>query len=250
MHKFFANSLFIGKKLEILPHCHSTNNVALEMLNQAPQPEGTVVITENQTSGKGQRGNHWESEPYKNLTFSIILNPNFLAPADQFYLNMVASLGVSDALKSELTGVSIKWPNDIYARNKKISGILIENSLKGGVIENAVIGIGINVNQTDYREAKATSMAEITLQSYDLNDIFNRVIKSIEKYYLLMRQGSFARIREAYLSNLYWLNEVHLFQADTVFSGEIVDVDERGRLVIQSNAYRTAYDIKEIVFLE
>ena len=250
MHKFFANSLFLGKKLEILPHCHSTNNVAVEMLGAGTQPEGTVVITENQMAGKGQRGNSWESEPHKNLTFSVILNPHFLAIKDQFYLNMITSLGILEALQTELNEVTIKWPNDIYVQDKKICGILIENLLKGGLIEHSIVGIGLNVNQISFIDAKATSMAELTLQSYDLNDIFNRVIQSIEKYYLQMRNGNLSGIRKSYLSNLYWLNEVHLFEADTVFSGEIVDVDENGRLVVESNSYKTAYDIKEITFLE
>ncbi len=251
MHKFFANSLFIGKKLQYLPHCHSTNKVAAELLTKSNPPEGMVVLTENQTAGKGQRGNHWESEPGKNLTFSIILYPNLLLIKDQFYLNMIISLGVADALKTELgIDVKVKWPNDILVNDKKISGILIENALRSTAIEHAIVGIGLNVNQTMFPVEKATSMAELTLMNYDLNNVFNQVIQSIEKYYLLIRSGDLKRIKQAYLSNLYWINEVHLFESDGVFSGQIVDIDDGGKLVVESNQQRDAYDIKEISFLK
>lgn len=251
MHKFFANSLFLAKKLEILPHCHSTNKVAADLLNKERPPEGTVILTEDQTAGKGQRGNQWESEPYKNLTFSIIFYPHFLLIRDQFYLNMIISLGISEALKPELGNeVKVKWPNDIYVNDYKICGILIENAIKGSMMEHSIIGIGLNVNQTLFSVDKATSMSELTLMNYDLNDVFNRVIQSIEKYYLLLRNGDLDKIKKAYLNNLYWINEVHLFESNGVFSGQIVNVDEVGRLVIESNQKRDTYDIKEVTFIK
>lgn len=251
MHKFFANSLFVGKKLEILPHCHSTNKVAVEMLTHEKLPEGTIILTENQTSGKGQRGNQWESEPHQNLTFSVIFYPGFLFIKDQFYLNMIASLAVADALKTFFAkDVKVKWPNDVYVNDKKICGILIENTLKGTVIEHSVIGIGLNVNQSEFTVEKATSMADLTLMNYDLNDVFNRVIQSIEKYYLLLRQGDLKSIRLIYLENLYWMKETHLFESNAVFSGQIVDIDEVGRLVVESGSHTNVYDFKEIKFLK
>ncbi len=251
MNKFFANSLFVGKKLEILPHCHSTNRVAVKMVTHAKPPEGTIVLTENQTSGKGQRGNQWESESSQNLTFSIIFYPGFLFIKDQFYLNMIASLAVVDALKIFIANrIKVKWPNDVYVNDKKICGILIENTLKGTVIEHSVVGIGLNVNQSEFSIEKATSMADLTLISYDLNDVFNQVILSIEKYYLLLRQGGLKSIRQVYLENLYWMNEMHLFESNEIFSGQIVDIDEVGRLIVESGSERGAYGYKEIKFLK
>ena len=251
MHKFFANSLFIGKKLENLPHCHSTNQIAGEMLNHDRPPEGTVVITDNQTAGKGQRGAQWESAAGQNLTFSILFYPHFLLIKHQFYLNMIISLGVARALQHELGGkVKIKWPNDILVSDKKICGILIENSLKGSKIEYSITGIGLNVNQKEFAYEKATSLSDLTLTDYDLNDVFNKVIRGIEQYYLMLKAGDLDKIRSDYLDNLYWLNERHVFDAQGIFSGQIVDVDETGKLLVETNHQVNAYDIKEIVFVE
>ncbi len=251
MHKFFANSLFLGKKVEILPHCHSTNEVAVEMLVHEKLPEGTIIITEDQTKGKGQRGNQWESEPGKNLTFSLVLYPKSLSIKDQFYLNMITSLGICSALRNFLSsGIKVKWPNDVYVNNRKICGILVENALKGSTIEQTVIGIGLNVNQTEFIVEKATSMADLTLMNYDLNEVFDKVVQSIEKYYLQLKHSELKSIRQDYLDNLYWMNELHVFDSNGVFSGQIVDIDENGKLVVESNNERAAYDIREISFIK
>ena len=148
------------------------------------------------------------------------------------------------------TKVKVKWPNDIYVGDRKICGILIENSIRGNLIENTVVGIGFNVNQVEFEVDKATSLAELTLEDYDLMNVLESIIRSVEKYYLKLRSGKFDEIRKEYLSNLYWLNETHLFGADRVFSGQIVDIDAFGRLVIESNNERSTYDIKEIAFIE
>src|SRR5690348_13137008 len=104
----------MGHSLVFMPECHSTNGEALRLLqDNPPVAEGTVIITDNQTAGRGQRGNTWESEPGKNLTFSIILKPTFLHPKDQFKLNMCVSLALHDYLTSQLQDVKIKWPNDM-----------------------------------------------------------------------------------------------------------------------------------------
>lgn len=251
MHKFFANSLFIGKKLEILPHCHSTNQVAGEILVKEKPHEGTIILTENQQAGKGQRGASWESNPGENLTFSIILYPSFLLIKHQFYLNIIVSLAVAGALRKHIGhGIKVKWPNDIYVGDKKICGILIENGLRGTQIEHTVVGIGLNVNQLEFKSEKATSLSEMTLEQYDLNVVFNEVIQNVEKHYLLLKSGQLERIKSLYLDNLYWINETHLFDANGVFSGQIVDVNESGKLIVESNHVKHSYDIKEIAFVE
>ena len=120
MYKIPANTLFTGKNLVFVPDCPSTNTLALEISQQSPVKEGTVVITDQQTAGKGQRGNTWEAEPRQNLTFSLILKPTFLAVNKQFYLNIVICLALKDYLRQKTSGpVHIKWPNDILVHQKK-----------------------------------------------------------------------------------------------------------------------------------
>ena len=123
----------------------STNTVAIELLKKEELPEGTIIWADEQTKGRGQRGNSWESEPGTNLTISIILFPHFLKAEDQFLLSKVTSLAITDYLANRFNQVTIKWPNDIYVANDKIAGILIENSIIGSSFEYAVIGIGLNI---------------------------------------------------------------------------------------------------------
>ena len=133
-----AKTLFIGKNIINLSECHSTNDYFSSLLKEKKQPEGTLIITENQTRGKGQRGNVWAVEPGKNLTFSINLYPRMLPARYQFFLNMVISLGITESLNelfSKLTFL-IKWPNDIYVNGCKTGGILLENFVNNNFIKN------------------------------------------------------------------------------------------------------------------
>ena len=177
MYKIPANTLFIGKNLVFVPECPSTNTLALEISQQSPVKEGTVVITDSQTAGKGQRGNTWEARPELNLTFSVILKPGFLAINKQFYLNVLISLGLRDYLK-EKTSVTayIKWPNDILVHGKKISGILIENQLRGSLLLNSIAGIGLNLNQKEFGSRSATSLSLLTGNEFDRSEELPRII--------------------------------------------------------------------------
>ena len=158
MHKFFAKTQFLGKKVVFLPECHSTNEEAQSLLNDQ-LIEGTTIITTNQKKGKGQRGNVWESEPGQNATFSTILKPKFISPANQFLLHLISSLAIHDALFPILgKKMKIKWPNDIYYNDFKICGVLIENTIRGNRIEYAIIGIGININQTNFEHPNISSL--------------------------------------------------------------------------------------------
>ena len=144
----------------------------------------------------------------------------------------------------------MKWPNDIYVGDNKICGILIENSLKGTSIEHTTVGVGLNVNQELFSSDKATSMKEISLIKYDLAEVLDQVLQSIEKNYLKLRSGDLKGIQQEYLENLYWINETHLFDSNGIFSGVIVGVDEKGSLIVTSNGESSTYDIKEIRFIE
>ena len=136
-----------------LDETHSTSNYLLELCQQSVQPleEFTTVTASFQTAGKGQRGNSWESEAGKNLLFSFVLYPKFLEARQQFLLSQFVSLAIKEELESIIKEISIKWPNDIYWREKKLCGILIEHQLCRSHIERTICGIGVNINQALFR---------------------------------------------------------------------------------------------------
>jgi len=147
-----GNNLFIGKVYIKLNEVNSTNEYAKVLLSKNKPSEGTVIFAHYQTNGKGQFGKTWKSEKGKNLTFSIILYPNFLEAKRAYSLNQAVSLGLKDCIESQKIPVSIKWPNDIYYHDKKLGGLLIENGLVGENINYSIIGIGLNVNQTTFSQ--------------------------------------------------------------------------------------------------
>jgi BirA family transcriptional regulator, biotin operon repressor / biotin---[acetyl-CoA-carboxylase] ligase len=250
LYKIPANTLFLGKNLVFMPECHSTNTLAMELCQQSRAPEGTLVITSKQISGRGQRGNSWESEPNSNLTFSLVLKPSFLPIQDQFYLNIFVSLAIRDLL-SQLCNdpIHIKWPNDILVNEFKICGILIENQVSGDRITNTIVGIGLNINQRNFTSASATSLALITSQVNDLQLILELLLGHLETYYLQLRQHNYEKLRTAYLKNLYRINEDHNFLSqERRFEGKIIGIDVHGRLCIMTGGEEKVFGIKEVTF--
>lgn len=222
------------------------------MTQQPSAHEGTVIITDKQTKGRGQRGNQWFTEPGKNLTFSLILKPSFLVPKDQFLITVIASLGVLDLIKSRIQhGASIKWPNDLIIGNKKVCGILIENQLRGNKIKYAVVGIGINVNQENFALPSATALSQVTGEQYDLPSLLVDLLECIEARYLMLRNGKAKELKESYINALFWRDELHTFSSQgEVFSGMIKGVDENGKLWVKEGETHRTFDIKEIEYLE
>lgn len=252
MYKIPASTLFLGKNLLFMPECHSTNSWALELCQQSCPPEGTVVITNQQLSGRGQRGNSWESEPGMNLTFSLILKPTFLAIKDQFMLSIVTSLAVRDYLAELLKkSVQIKWPNDIIVNEFKICGILIENHLVGGRVCNSVVGVGLNVNQTSFASRKATSIAMVEKSTYNLQNVLERLLSVFEARYLQLRHNNIAMLRDDYLAHLYRRHVISSFTAmGKEFKGEISGIDEQGKLQVLIDGKKKTFDNKEIAFAD
>jgi BirA family biotin operon repressor/biotin-[acetyl-CoA-carboxylase] ligase len=251
LYKIPANTLFVGKNLIYVPVCHSTNTIALDLSQKAAPPEGTLVITDHQQAGRGQRGNGWEAEPHKNLHFSIILKPTFLAIADQFLLNQCISLAVVDCLDEQLSlDAKIKWPNDIFIDNKKVGGILIENSLSRDILQQSVIGIGLNVNQQQFEAVNAISLLLITKQYFSLTGMLEQLLEKIESRYLQLKRGERSTIERDYLQQLFRMNETHRYVADKIeFEGEIVGVDNRGRLIIKTRSEERYFDLKQVKFV-
>lgn len=150
----------------------------------ATLPGGTVIYTPSQTAGRGQKGNSWESEDGKNLTFSLLLKRPPVKARDQFYLSEAAAVAVVEALSAEAgDGFSVKWPNDVYWQDKKVCGMLLENSLDGSDIAHCVVGIGINVNQERFVSdaPNPVSLINITGHEHDLMALLKRVCSRIEQ---------------------------------------------------------------------
>lgn len=235
-----------------MPECHSTNSLALELCQQSHAPEGTLVITDRQTAGRGQRGNTWEARPGMNLTLSVIVKPTFLAIKDQFLLSMVTSLAIHNYLTETCNeAVYIKWPNDILIKQFKICGILIENQLVGEQLTNAVIGIGLNINQRQFAVSGATSLSLVMGNDFDLQDVLDGLLSHLESRYLQLRQGKMKLLKEDYTKNLYRFNEHHTFQSGhEQFQGKILGVDEQGRLRVLIRDQEKDFGIKEISFVD
>jgi BirA family transcriptional regulator, biotin operon repressor / biotin---[acetyl-CoA-carboxylase] ligase len=253
LYKIPANTLFVGQSLVFMPECHSTNDEALQRIRSGKIPEGTVIVTDNQTKGRGQRSNVWITLPGVNLTFSIILSPSFLPVNNQFYLNMSISLGIADCIQHLIPEkvVRIKWPNDIIIDDKKVCGILIENQLSGQRIQYSVVGIGLNINQTLFEFEKASSLRALSGKTYQLAEVFEKLLEQIEARYLMLRNQHLQKLHADYLSVMYWLGERHIFSdLQNQFEGEIIGVDEIGRLRIQVEGEVKIFSVKEVNFLQ
>ncbi|PJA07278.1 MAG: biotin--[acetyl-CoA-carboxylase] ligase [Flavobacteriales bacterium CG_4_10_14_0_2_um_filter_32_8] len=245
--------LVIGNKIIKLEEVDSTNNYMQQLiLNQQNEIEGLVVTTKNQTSGKGLGGNVWHSEKDKNLTFSILLKPN-CSIQNQFLISKAISLGVLDFLNDlGLKNVKIKWPNDMYIADKKIAGILIENSVRNGSIYSSVVGIGLNVNQTDFKSNInfATSIYnEMGKEYFQLDELLKQLLFFIERRYILLKTEKVNVINQDYLKHLYWINELRNFKTKNgAFKGSIVGINSIGKLQIKKSNSINEFDLKEIEF--
>ena len=234
-----------------MPECHSTNSLLFELAQKTSLPDGTLLITDNQTLGRGQRGNGWEAEPGMNLTFSLLLTPYFLTSQEQFYLTIAISLGIHDFLSSRLLGTKIKWPNDLMGGERKSAGILIENSLMGETIQQSVVGIGVNVNQRVFSNTTATSMILEEGIEYSLPIELNQLLERLENRYLQLRSGKALELKADYLRNLFRMGETHEFvSGGERFTGKVQGIDQIGKLKISVNQTERSFGLKEISFLK
>ena len=253
MYKIYPKTLFIGQIIQYLPSCQSTNDEASTLIAQTDPNEGLLVITDNQTAGRGQRGNQWEAKSGENLTFSLILKPSFLTATEQFWLNMAISLGIYDTLQPLIgDSLRIKWPNDIYVNDQKLGGILIENTLHGYSIAWSVIGIGMNVNQTEFGYSTATSLqSQAPLpNTYDLPGLLSRLCETLEQRYLQLLSGQRDTLKINYLQTLYRYQEEHNFKREgQSFRGTIIGIDANGRLGISTDGQVQYFGFKEVSFI-
>jgi len=251
MYKILANTLFLGKDIHFLTECHSTNDLALEKVRSRDVAEGSIIITDSQTKGRGQRGNQWWTEPGKNLTLSLVLQPYFLDTSEQFELNIIISLAVAELLSDYLIGIKIKWPNDLVHEEKgKIGGILIENIVNQRGIEYSVLGIGLNINQNFSEFPKVTSFLSLTGREWDKWEIFKLLVSKIEKYYIKLKKGDKIDLRNQYLDRLFRLEQWYEYDDGQVFMGKIIGINREGKLIIEKkDGSLNHYGFKEVKYL-
>lgn len=244
------NTLFIGKVLLEYERLDSTNSQAEKLLKEKKPAEGTVISTSEQFSGRGQVGNTWFSDAHKNIAASIILYPKVDFPKHQFALNQVVALGIRDFLGDFLNNIKIKWPNDIMVNDKKIAGVLIQNSISNKSISSSIIGIGINVNQDIFPKGigKPTSMFLENDRSYDIKELLERLFSHLEGWYLQLKSGRYKAIDTSYHEHLYLKDEFRLFKdaKGEVFKGSILGVSLEGLLQVETSDGLRQFMFKEI----
>jgi BirA family biotin operon repressor/biotin-[acetyl-CoA-carboxylase] ligase len=231
----------------------STNSYLKELAHKQILEEGTVITTGNQTQGKGQRGNSWESESGKNITCSILLYPSFLPVQHCFLLSEAISLGVKDTLDVYTDEITIKWPNDIYHQEKKIAGILIENELTGSEYNLSVAGIGLNVNQERFLSdaPNPVSLKQITGREFNTKALLRELAVNIIYYYNQLKAGNTETLIQKYHEALYRKTGFHQYEDDgEIFYACIDRVSDDGflHLITERNEKRS-YSFKNIRFL-
>jgi BirA family biotin operon repressor/biotin-[acetyl-CoA-carboxylase] ligase len=243
----------IGNQLEHLNRTDSTNNYASRQLMTKRLPEGIVYSTFAQQEGRGQVNQHWESEPGKNITMSVVLYPDFVPILRQFLISKAVALGVYDFVSAYVPDVHIKWPNDIYVGKKKIAGILIENSLREGVIASSIVGIGLNINQRVFVSdaPNPVSLSLLTEKEFSLDDCMEELCDRLDDWYMQLKAGEVQKIDRTYEDRLYRMNEWARYRSgEEPFDGKIAGVDEIGRLVIEKrDGTRQQFHLKEVEFM-
>lgn len=233
-----------------LDKVNSTNSyIASIAINS---PHATIVSAYEQTAGRGQRGNSWEAQPGKNLTFSILLRPKDLPPREQFFISEAVALGIVDAIRHYLPDmpISIKWPNDIYVNDSKICGILIENCIIGTKLSYSIAGIGINFNQEHFFSdaPNPISVKQLLHHDTDLDEALNRVSQNILNRIDAIGQNKDS-IHAEYFASL-WGRQGRLYRDATTgetFFATIEDVAPTGHLTLRdSNGISRRYTFKEV----
>ncbi|WP_299012312.1 biotin--[acetyl-CoA-carboxylase] ligase [uncultured Polaribacter sp.] len=233
----------------------STNSFLKKLEKNMTLENFTVIVTDMQLKGKGQQDSVWLSEPYKNLTFSVLIYFSDLLLRNANFLNFAISAAIFDVLEKEnIPNLKIKWPNDILSANQKICGVLLENNFKGVKIRSSVVGIGLNVNQTGFSKKlnKVSSLKLIANKEFNLDLLLHKLIKKIQENITLLNAKRFKLLENKYMNNLYKKNTATMFKDsnNVVFMGIIVGVSHSGKLQIElENGMIKEYGIKEIAFL-
>lgn len=231
----------------------STNNYLHALARPEQLGEGSVVWAEFQTAGRGQIGNSWESAEGENLTFSVVLYPTFLLANRQFLISQITALSVKQTLDRYVDDITVKWPNDIYWRDRKICGMLIENDLAGQFIYSSILGIGININQKEFKSnaPNPVSLYQIIGKRTDRENFLQEFLERLYANYLLLLQEKEVLIQDAYRQSLYRREGFHLYEdANGRFEAAIEEIEPSGylHLRLRDNTIRR-YEFKEVRFV-
>lgn len=216
--------------------------------------EGDIILAQRQTAGRGKRGHTWESREGENLTFSLLLEPLFLSPSEQFLISECVALGVCDALLHYGIEAQIKWTNDIYIGDRKLAGILIEHKLQGSALARTVAGIGLNVNQKAFSDdlPNPISMAQATGREFDREEVLQTVATSLMARYEQLREGGAKELQADYHQRLYRLGQEHCYALPdgSRFRGIIRGVEPTGALRIENERGELlSFLFKEVEFV-
>ncbi len=233
----------------------STNHYLKQLVREQHPEEGSLVVTDYQTGGRGQMGSSWFSPKGVNLLFSLLIYPRGVRANEQFIISRIASLAVKNTLDQFTNDIRIKWPNDIYWKDQKIAGILIENDIQGKEIENSVIGIGININQQIFPPnlPNPVSLRLITGSEHDRDYILDLLIREFFLLYHDFQSGKTAAIEDEYMLDLYRVKEYYWFEdTNGRFRAMIEDVLPSGHLVLRTldNDEERKYAFKEVAFVD
>lgn len=230
----------------------STNRFLRNLCLDSPVKDFTTVVTSHQTEGRGQMGTSWQSQPSKNLTFSVYKKMGLVPFDERFNISMAVSLAIIKVLEQlNIPKLSVKWPNDILSANQKICGVLIENVIKQNVIESSIIGVGLNVNQINFNGLpNASSLSAITGVNYNLDEILHLMLKALKVQLELLTENT-KTLKQSYEAYLFRKEKPSTFEtAEGLFSGIIKGVSNQGLLevLIEDQVLKT-YDLKTIKLL-
>jgi len=241
----------IGRKIIHLERVDSTNNYIANLISKKEILDGTVVLADEQSCGRGQRGNLWLSEAGVNLLFSTYIESVILSVSEQFFLTKMVALSIVNFLNDKGVKSIIKWPNDILVQNKKIAGVLIENQVSGHFLKSSVIGIGLNVNQLIFPIGNVTSLQLELKEFASIHSVALGLVFYLNKYWEHIANRDFSKLNELYLHNLHRLNQVGDYQDEFGdFKGVIEGVSDDGKLILKSTERdKLLYDLKEVTFI-
>ncbi len=234
-------------QLRTVEETPSTNSALAAM--GASAPHGYAILCRRQTAGRGQRGNSWESAPGQNVTLSLLLRPHEIDAAAQFTISEAVAIGVADTIAPLLPGhdVRLKWPNDVYADDRKICGILIENSLTGRTVDRSIAGIGLNVNQQEFLSdaPNPVSLRQLTGRTYDIEDMARRLCANI----LTLLDTPADELHSRYRTLLWRGEGLHRWKdaGGRCFEARIADVAPTGHLTLEEiDGTRSTFAFKEV----
>lgn len=239
---------FFGRIIHRLDSVDSTNNYANQLIEHRLAENGTVVIADFQTGGRGQRGKHWFSEKGLNLTCSLVYFPANLSVDRMYLLNCWVSFALIQLLKHFNIEAQVKWPNDILVGYHKIAGLLIESVIQGSSVKSATIGLGLNVNQTNFKGILATSIRNETGEECSVNDALQYFCYILNEFPFCADQEP--KLRAQYLDNMLGLYEEQLFEVKGQrFKGIIHGISHEGYLEILVEGEKKHYSQGEITLV-